>query len=45
MEHNMLYVKSRKTFKVKLKFVRHIHSKPNHILLNSMKLLRRCLCL
>ena len=36
MEYHMLYVKSGKTFEVKLKFDRHFHSKPNPILLNSL---------
>ena len=42
MEYHMLYVKSRKTLEVELKFDRHFHSKPNRILLNSLILLRRC---
>ena len=39
MEYHMLYVKSRKTFEVELKFDRHFYSKLNCILLKSPSLL------
>ena len=42
MEYHMLYVKSRKTFEVELKFDHHFHSNPNRIFLNSLIVLRRC---
>ena len=42
MKCHMLYVKSRKTFEVELKFDRHFYSKLNCILLKSPSLLQRC---
>jgi hypothetical protein len=42
MKYHMLYVKSIKTFEFQLKFDHHFNSKPNRIILNSVKLLWRC---
>ena len=38
----ILSIAHRKSFESELQFERHFPSKPNHIFLNSMKLLRRC---